>query len=108
MEMDSPFHACIFKDMFLLNVDSASLLEMQAVADSNEGVMELEDHYCDLFTGKNTNVDYKLSSLQEELSARRNTRPQSQQEKEIWRKDSFNLKYVMPVLLHKCRGILSL
>ncbi|ERE77108.1 Ras guanine nucleotide exchange factor containing protein [Cricetulus griseus] len=44
-------------------------------------------------SGKNTNVDYKLSSLQEELSARRNTRPQSQQEKEIWRKDSFNLKF---------------
>nr|XP_042133858.1 coiled-coil domain-containing protein 144A [Peromyscus maniculatus bairdii]XP_042133859.1 coiled-coil domain-containing protein 144A [Peromyscus maniculatus bairdii]XP_042133860.1 coiled-coil domain-containing protein 144A [Peromyscus maniculatus bairdii] len=65
---------------------------MEVVADSNEGVTELE-HHRDLVTGKNKNVDYKLSGLQEELSEKRNARPQSQQEKAKREKYSYNLKF---------------
>lgn len=80
---------------------------MEVVADSNEGVTELE-HHCDLVTEKNKNVDYKLSGLQEELSEKRNARPQSQQEKVKREKYSYNLKYAVPALLHKRRGFSSL
>ncbi|XP_037062281.1 ankyrin repeat domain-containing protein 26 [Peromyscus leucopus] len=65
---------------------------MEVVADSNEGVTELE-HHRDLVTEKNKNVDYKLSGLQEELSEKKNARSQSQQEKVKRKKYSYNLKF---------------
>lgn len=70
--------------------------------------MGLEENRCDLFTEKNKNVDYKFSRVREELSEGRYARPQSPQEKVTGTKGSCNLKLTMPVLLHKCSGVLSL
>lgn len=92
---------------FLLNVDSESLLEMQVVEQMKKqwGLKKIAVIY---LQKKNKNVDYKFSSIGEELSEGRYARPQSPQEKVTGTKGSCNLKRTMPVLLHKCSGVLSL